>query len=41
VGQAAVDEEDDPELGDDALADDLALVDVRAGERPRVRRRSD
>jgi hypothetical protein len=26
--------DDDPELADDALADDLALVDVRAGERP-------
>ena len=42
VGQAAVDEEDDTIDGADAaLADDLALVDVRADERPRVRRRPD
>jgi hypothetical protein len=31
--------DDIPELADDEMADDLALVDVRAAARPRVRRR--
>ena len=32
-------QDDDLDFADDVMADDLALVDVRADERPRVRRR--
>lgn len=37
AGDSALDDDDDD--AHDALVDDLALVDVRAAERPRVRRR--
>jgi uncharacterized protein YoxC len=39
AGVAGAARHDDIDFADDAVADDLALVDVRAGGRPRVRRR--